>query len=62
MKRLVISDLYLGSTFSREEMLISLLENKEFDELILAGDIIEFLKVPRFTEDTRKIFDILRKF
>ena len=48
MKRLVISDLHLGSTFSREEMLISLLKEKEFDELILAGDIIEFLKVPRF--------------
>ena len=58
MKRLVISDLHLGSAFSREELLISLLEEKEFDELILAGDIIEFLKVPHFTEDSKKIFEI----
>ena len=59
MKRLVISDLHLGSAFSREELLISLLEEKEFDELILAGDIIEFLKVPHFTEDSKKIFEII---
>ena len=61
MKRLVISDLHLGAAFSREDLLLDLLEEKEFDELILAGDIIEFLKVPHFTEDTKKIFNSLRK-
>jgi UDP-2,3-diacylglucosamine pyrophosphatase LpxH len=61
MKRLIISDLHLGATFSREELLISLLEEKEYDELILAGDIIEFLKVPYFTENSKKIFQTLQK-
>ena len=59
MKRLVISDLHLGSAFSREDLLLSLLKEKDFDELILAGDIIEFLKVPRFTEATLKVLAVL---
>ena len=57
MKRLVLSDLHLGARFSREEQLIQLLKTIEFDELILAGDIIEFLKVPYFTKETKKLFD-----
>ena len=59
MKRLIISDLHLGAAFTREKLLISLLENKEYDELILAGDIIEFLKVPYFTEESKKVFEVL---
>tara|TARA_Y100000034_G_C6813431_1_gene365759 strand:- start:370 stop:1041 length:672 start_codon:yes stop_codon:yes gene_type:complete len=58
MKRLVLSDLHLGSMFSQEKTLIKLLNQIEFDELILAGDIIEFLKIPSFTEDTHEIFQI----
>ena len=50
-KRLIISDLHLGSAFSREEQLLELLKTIEFDELILAGDIIDFIKVPIFNDD-----------
>ena len=57
--RLVISDLHLGSLFSKEEKIYSLLQETEFDELILAGDIIDFIKIPSFTEHTAKIFNLI---
>ena len=41
--RLVVSDTHLGSDYSKERELLSLLETLEYDELILAGDIVEFL-------------------
>ena len=56
MVRLVISDLHLGSKYCREDELISFLNNTEYDELILAGDIIDFIKVPSFTEKTIEFF------
>ena len=59
--RLVISDLHLGCINSKESKLIQLLSNVEFDELILAGDIIDFIKVPTFTEETTKIFQTLKQ-
>ena len=59
MKRLIISDLHIGSFFSKEKDIIKLLENTNYDELILAGDIIDFIKIPKFTEDSLKIFDLI---
>ncbi len=59
MKRLIISDLHIGSYFSKEKDIIKLLENTNYDELILAGDIIDFIKIPKFTEDSLKIFDLI---
>ncbi len=59
--RLIISDTHLGSHYSREEELFSLLTSLEYDELILAGDIIEFLKKPSFTEITSKLFNFINK-
>ncbi len=50
--RLIISDLHIGSMHSKEEALCQMLKDIEFDELILAGDIIDFIKVPTFTEKT----------
>ena len=55
--RLVISDLHLGSFNSKEDKLLELISTIEFDELILAGDIIDFIRVPTFTETTAKILD-----
>ena len=49
MKRLIISDTHLGSKFYKKEELLRLLRTKEYDQLILNGDIIEFLKGPSFT-------------
>jgi len=54
--RVIISDLHLGSAYSKEAELSSFLETIEFDEIILAGDIIEFLRVPTFTKGTLEIF------
>ena len=55
--RLVVSDTHLGSAYCQEDKLEKLLKTVEYDELILAGDIIEFLRHPQFTETTARIFD-----
>ena len=63
MKRLVISDLHLGSYYSKESELIDFFEkNQDFDELILAGDIIDFIKIPHFTHRTSRLFGFVSKF
>jgi len=58
--RLIISDLHLGSLHSKEELLCEMLNDIEFDELILAGDIIDFIKVPTFTKKTIKFIETLK--
>ena len=42
--RLIVSDTHLGSLHSKEALLYDLLTTQEYDELILAGDIIDFIK------------------
>ena len=59
--RLIISDLHLGSVTSKESKIFDLLKSVHFDELILAGDIIDFIKIPTFTEKTTQIFDYLSR-
>jgi len=59
--RLVISDLHIGSMHAKEDLLCEMLESVHFDELILAGDVIDFIKVPTFTKKTMNLIDILRK-
>ncbi len=59
--RLIISDLHLGSAYSKEEEIYDLLTSIQFDELILAGDIIEFLRKPVFTETTQKLINFICK-
>ena len=59
--RLIISDLHLGSLHSKEEKILELLQTVKFDELILAGDVIDFIKVPTFTKSTAKIFSLLSR-
>ena len=59
--RLVISDLHLGSLYAKEELLCEMLAEIEFDELILAGDIIDFIKVPTFTKRTIKFIETLKQ-
>ena len=55
MKRIVISDLHIGSLFYNEDDLLSFLDGIECDQLILAGDIIDMIRVPVFTESAAKI-------
>ena len=63
MKRLIISDLHLGSLYSKESELIEFFENNsDYDELILAGDIIDFIRVPYFTEQSTKLFQFVSSF
>ncbi|HIL27365.1 MAG TPA: hypothetical protein EYG21_08305 [Nitrospinaceae bacterium] len=50
MKRIIISDLHIGSKFYKSEELLKFLKSEYYDELILAGDIIDFIKIPMFTE------------
>ena len=57
--RLILSDLHLGSAHTNELKLQKLLKETEFDELILAGDILEFLKRPKFTDTTAALFDFV---
>jgi len=50
MKRIIISDTHIGSKFYKSDQLLKFLKSEVYDELILAGDIIDFIKVPVFTE------------
>lgn len=61
IKRLVISDLHIGSRFYKSEALLKLLDEQEFDELVLAGDIIDLIKVPTFTKTCAAIINKLSK-
>ena len=60
-KRLIISDLHIGSFNSKEKQIYNLLTSLDYDELILAGDVIDFIKVPKFTEYSAKLFDFVSK-
>ena len=59
--RLVISDLHIGSLHAKEDLLCDMINEIEFDELVLAGDIIDFIKVPTFTKRTIKLIETLKK-
>lgn len=59
MRRLIISDLHIGSMFSKENDILRILKNENYDELILAGDIIDFIKIPKFTYKSLDIFNYL---
>lgn len=48
MKRIIISDTHIGSKFFKGKELLNFLKNEYYDQLILAGDIIDFIKVPEF--------------
>ena len=53
---MIISDTHIGSRYSRKTELLNLLRQADFDQLILNGDIIEFLKVPTFSRISLEIF------
>ena len=59
MKRVVISDLHIGTKFYKADKILKFLKEEEYDELILAGDIIDFIKIPTFTE---KCLEIIQSF
>lgn len=57
MKRVIISDTHIGSKFYRSDKLLSFLQTEDYDELILAGDIIDFIKIPVFTDRCMEILN-----
>jgi UDP-2,3-diacylglucosamine pyrophosphatase LpxH len=59
MKRVIISDTHIGSKFYKSNDLLKFLKSESYDELILAGDIIDFIKIPVFTERCMEIIDAL---
>ena len=59
MRRLIISDLHIGSMFSKENDILRVLKNENYDELILAGNIIDFIRIPKFTKKSLDIFNFL---
>ena len=59
--RLIVSDTQLGTVHSKESKLLQLLKETEYDELILAGDIFEFLRQPIFTDTTRDIINLIQE-
>ena len=55
MKRVIISDTHIGSKFYKSFDLLRFIKSETYDQLILAGDIIDFIKVPVFTERCMEI-------
>ncbi len=55
MNRVIISDTHIGTRFYKSEQLLKFLKSAKYDELILAGDIIDFIKIPVFTERCMEI-------
>ena len=60
MKRVVISDLHIGSNFYKSKQLLDFLNSEYYDELILAGDIIDFIKIPLFTKRCLEIMKSIK--
>ena len=50
MKRVIVSDIHIGSKNYKAKELTTFLQKVEYDQLILAGDIIDLIKIPSFTK------------
>ena len=59
MRRIVISDTHIGSNFYRSDELLEFLQSQQMDQLVLAGDIIDFIKIPILTQNCAKILDAI---
>jgi UDP-2,3-diacylglucosamine pyrophosphatase LpxH len=59
VKRVIISDTHIGSKYYKKDALLEFLKESEYDELILAGDIIDFIRVPTFTARAGEIAEAI---
>ncbi len=59
MKRIIISDTHIGTKFYNSRELLDFLKSADYDELILAGDIIDFIKIPVFSERCMEIMEAI---
>jgi UDP-2,3-diacylglucosamine pyrophosphatase LpxH len=62
MKRIIISDTHIGTKFYKADALLTFLKDEDCDEIVLAGDIIDFIKIPVFTERCLEIISQVGKF
>jgi len=62
VKRIIISDLHIGSAHCKEEELLQFLNGLDCDEIILAGDIVDFVKIPIFSELSLQILHRITSF
>lgn len=56
MRRIIISDIHIGSKYYKGEALVSFLKEEKYDQLILNGDILDLIKIPAFTSRALEIF------
>ena len=61
MKRVIVSDTHIGTKFYKSEELLQFLDTIDCDELVLAGDIIDFIKIPVFTERCLQSIEKMKK-
>tara|TARA_A100001037_G_C15112099_1_gene619501 strand:- start:866 stop:1537 length:672 start_codon:yes stop_codon:yes gene_type:complete len=59
VKRIIISDTHIGTKFYNSRELLDFLKSADYDELILAGDIIDFIKIPVFSERCMEIMEAI---
>ena len=59
MKRIIVSDTHIGTKFYKSQELLEFIKSEDYDELILAGDIIDFIKIPVFTERCMEILEAI---
>ena len=59
MQRVVISDIHIGSKNYNAKELVDFLKKVEYDQLILAGDIIDLIKIPSFTTRFLEIIEAI---
>jgi UDP-2,3-diacylglucosamine pyrophosphatase LpxH len=59
VKRIIISDTHIGTKFYKSKELLEFIKSEDYDELILAGDIIDFIKIPVFTERCMEILEAI---
>ena len=59
MKRVILSDIHIGSKYYKAKELIAFLKEAKYDQLILAGDIIDFVKVPLFSDRAIEIVEAI---
>ncbi len=61
MKRVIISDTHIGTRFYNKDSLLEFLKSEKYDEIVLAGDIIDFIKIPVFTQRCLEIVEQIKK-
>lgn len=60
MRQVIVSDFHLGSGFCRAHDILGFLERREFDELIVNGDLLDHLDLRSYKKKHWRILKILQ--